>query len=342
MSKDEKLYLTKRKSTGTYYVGYFINGKLHWGTTKCSTKSEALEFLKTFNPRGEQPKKELLLSQMFETLVQLHGSSLRPATLSGYRAATEEFIRVLGDRLITLYNSQDIESFKQTLVSRNLTPASVNVRYRSVKSVFGYALRHEYIAKSPFSKTSAIKIARRTPQFLSKADLQKLLEKVTSPTMKDIFLFAALTGMRLAEIANLKSSSIDLKQNQILVANHESFTTKSSRERVIPIHPALIEMLKRRKARKTNSDYLFAKPSGYKLSDSYISHQFKHYLREAKLDERLHFHNLRSSFACYLVANNVSIFEVQQLLGHSSVSVTMAYASLTQSKLSESVSKIQL
>lgn len=342
MSKDEKLYLTKRKSSGRYFVGFFINGKLHWRTTKCATKSEALEFLKTFSPTVEQPKKELLLSQMFETFVQLHGSSLRSTTMRGYREATEEFIRVLGDRLLSLYTSQDIESFKQTLVSRNLTPSSVNVRYRSVKSVFGYALRHEYITKSPFSRTSAIKIARRTPQFLSKSDLQKLLEKVTSPTMRDIFLFAALTGMRLAEIANLKIPSIDLKQNQIVVANDESFTTKSGRERVIPIHPALIEMLKRRAARQNNTQYLFAKRSGYKISDSYISHQFKHYLREAKLDEHLHFHNLRSSFASYLIANNVSIFEVQQLLGHSSVMVTMAYASLTQSKLSESVSKIQM
>ena len=342
MSKDEKLYLTKRKSSQKWYVGYFVGGKLHWRSTKCATKSEALDYLKSFSPTVVQPKKEPLLSQMFETFVQLHGSSLRSSTMRGYREAVEEFIRVLGDKLITLYSSQDVELFKQTLVSRNLTPSSVNVRYRSIKSVFGYCVRHEYLPKSPFSKTSAIKIARRTPQFLSKSDLQKLLEKVTSPTMKDIFLFAALTGMRLAEIANLKFSSIDLKQNQIVVANDESFTTKSGRERVIPIHPIVLEILKRRETRKMNSEYLFAKHSGYKISESYISHQFKHFLREAKLDEGLHFHNLRSSFASYLIANNVSIFEVQQLLGHSSVAVTMAYVSLTQSKLSESVNKINL
>jgi site-specific recombinase XerD len=341
MSKDEKLYLTKRKSSGTWYIGFFVQGKLHWRTTRCETKSEALEFLKTFSPTIEQPKKELLLSQMFETFVQLHGSSLRSTTLRGYREAVEEFIRVLGDKLITLYNSQDVELFKQTLVSRNLTPSSVNVRYRSVKSIFGYALRHEFIMKSPFAKTSQVKMAQRTPLFLSKEDLNTLLEKITSPVLRDLFLFGALTGMRLSEICNLKWTSIEWEQNQIVVKNDEDFTTKSGRERVVPIHPLVLDALQRQHARNKNSEFVFSKNT-YRYSESYISHQFKHFVGEAKLDSRLHFHSLRHTMASLLIAADVSIFEVQKLLGHSSVGTTMIYSHLSKSKLEQSVSKVQL
>ena len=340
MSNQPRLYLTKR-SNGYYYVGYYDSGRLRWKTTSEKTKPEAIQFLKSFNPNPEEKKDEMKLSGLLELFSQLHGNSLRKRTLAGYKDAVNEFVRVLGDKLISLYTSQDIETYKQTLLSNRLAPSSVNIRYRSVKAVFGFALRHDHIIKSPFSKTSAIKIAQRTPLYLSKEDLQKLLEKVDHPLLKDLFLFGALTGMRLSEIVNLKWKSIDWKQSQIVVSNDDSFTTKSGKERVVPIHSLILELLKRKESRNGSGEYVFAKSSGYKLSESYVSHQFKHYIREAKLDKRFHFHSLRHTTASYLVNAGVSIYEVQKLLGHSSVSTTMIYSHLAQTTLSDSIDKIQ-
>ena len=340
MSAQRKLYLTKR-SNGYYYVGYFDNSRLRWKTTQQKTKPEALEFLKQFQPNTEPVKEEMTLSQLLDSFSQLHGASLRCRTLAGYEDSTKEFVRIIGDKLISQYTSADVETFKNTLLANKLTATTVNIRYRSVKAVFGFALRHEYLLRSPFARTSSIKTAQKTPMYLTKEDLHALLTKVKNSTLRDLFLFAALTGLRLAEITNLKWCSF--ANNQIVVKNDETFTTKSGKQRTVPCHPVVIEILKRREAQRRNSEYIFAKrSSGAKFSESYVSHQFKHYVTKAKLDSRLHFHSLRHTTASTLVNAGVSIYEVQKLLGHSSVSTTMVYSHLAESRLTESMNRLDL
>jgi site-specific recombinase XerD len=73
-----------------------------------------------------------------------------------------------------------------------------------------------------------------------------------------------------------------------------------------------------------------------------ISHRFKAYVRLAKLDERLHFHSLRHTFATWLVRAKVPIYDVQKLLGHSSIVVTQVYSHLEPGELYEAVEKISL
>jgi len=341
MSNDKKLYLTKR-SNGYYYVGYFDNNRLRWKTTQQKTKPEALDFLKSFSPKTEDNKEPLTLTSLFAIYTQLHGIALRAKTLALYDDAVTEFISIVGDKLLSTYTPQDIESYKQKLLSNKLAPTTVNIRYRAVKSVFGFAVTHEHLMKSPFAKTAFIKIAQRAPLYLTREDVQKLLAKVKNTTLKDLFLFAALTGMRLAEITNLKWSAIDFKTSQIVVKNDDSFTTKSGKERAVPIHSLVLEVLKRRAAHRKSAEYVFSKSSGYKLSESYVSHQFKFYVTKAQIDERLHFHSLRHTTASHLVNAGVSIYEVQKLLGHSSVATSMIYSHLAPSRLAESINKIEL
>jgi integrase len=57
------------------------------------------------------------------------------------------------------------------------------------------------------------------------------------------------------------------------------------------------------------------------IKAEWLTHRFKHYCKKAGLSE-LHFHNLRASFASWLVMSGVEIFAVSKLLGHSSVVIT--------------------
>ncbi len=64
--------------------------------------------------------------------------------------------------------------------------------------------------------------------------------------------------------------------------------------------------------------------------------------QKSGLPEDLHFHSRRHSFATFLVQAGVSLYEVQQLLGHSSISTTQIYAHLAASELHGAVNKIVL
>ena len=69
---------------------------------------------------------------------------------------------------------------------------------------------------------------------------------------------------------------------------------------------------------------------------------FKAYVIAAGLNDRLHFHSLRHTFATWLVQSGVGIYEVQKLMGHSSVAVTQVYAHLAPSELHSAEEKIAL
>jgi site-specific recombinase XerD len=68
----------------------------------------------------------------------------------------------------------------------------------------------------------------------------------------------------------------------------------------------------------------------------------RHHLRLAGPDERLHFHSLRHTFASWLVQDEVSLDEVQKLLGHSSIKVTDVYNHLQTEQLHSTVNRIEI
>jgi site-specific recombinase XerD len=88
-----------------------------------------------------------------------------------------------------------------------------------------------------------------------------------------------------------------------------------------------------------SSTNVFAR-SGNRLSQSYVEHKFKQYVRWAGLNDDLKFHSLRHTFATWVVQNGASIYEVQKLLGHSDIKTTQIYAHLMASELHSTVNRI--
>ena len=78
------------------------------------------------------------------------------------------------------------------------------------------------------------------------------------------------------------------------------------------------------------------------MTKEYISKNFKRYAVLAGLDDKVHFHSLRHSFASLLVQAGVSLYEVQRLLGHSSPTVTQVYSHLQPDQMHETVNKISI
>ena len=146
--------------------------------------------------------------------------------------------------------------------------------------------------------------------------------------------------MRLGELLNMKWSWIDLKQKQITVQCSESFTTKNKKERIIPLNCTLQLILSNQFPKVVSilkDEYVFSKLRGIKLNENFVSKQFKKSLRAAKLDEKIHFHTLRHSFASLLVQRGVSLYVVKELLGHEALSTTQIYSHLQQQNLRDAV-----
>ena len=207
-----------------------------------------------------------------------------------------------------------IESF-------NRTKHGAYLYNRILKAAFNRAIDWGYLENNPFKKVKLPKIPKNYPVFINETELIQIIEKVSDNTLKDLYKTAFYTGMRLGEIINLKWDAVDFSTRIITVKNDQSFTTKSKKERIIPMNDKLLNILKNMipKIISFEKNYVFKNVKGFKLNDSFVSKNFERAVRQTQLDEKIHFHTLRYSFASTLVQNGASLYEVKELLGHEDI-----------------------
>lgn len=336
------MYLVLNNKSSNYQLVYFRNGKRTTVSTGTAIKKEADKFLASFNPevKIEAPTKKtsIRLSSFIAEYINYVGNTFSEKYLS--KAVTPSFNRLqafLPDTLLEYITSKNIDQFISSVYAKSKFAASLY--HRTLKAAFNKAVIWNYIQKNPFNKIKSPKVVKSFPVYISEAELILILNKTDDQLLKDIFTTAFYTGMRLNEILNMKWDWIELKQRIITVKNSEDFKTKNKRERIIPIHnkvhSILINYLPLNK--KSINELIFYSKKGIKLNGDFISKQFKKAVRSVELNENIHFHSLRHSFASALVQRNVSLYAVKELLGHENIKTTQVYSHLQNQNLMRAV-----
>lgn len=83
--------------------------------------------------------------------------------------------------------------------------------------------------------------------------------------------------------------------------------------------------------------YVFCKLNGEKFTGDYVSKTFKQACKDAGMDDAIHFHTLRHSFASNLAQSRVSLYTIKELLGHSSIATTEIYSHLNMDSLKDAI-----
>jgi integrase/recombinase XerC len=234
-----------------------------------------------------------------------------------------------------------IRSWLASLKEADYTAKSINRKISSLKSLFKYLLRKELVVTSPMTGIVAPKIAKRLPQFVEQDQLQTLFQHVEFPDnwkgKTDRLLIQLLyeTGMRQSELIGLKERNVDGYQSQIKVLG------KGSKERLIPVQPALMKNMQGYIADKqglgvaVNHDILLVKENGSPLTPSVVYQTVRKYLSLITTIEKRSPHILRHSFATHLSNSGADINAVKELLGHSSLAATQVYTHTNIEKLKE-------
>lgn len=139
--------------------------------------------------------------------------------------------------------------------------------------------------------------------------------------------------MRIDQLLNMKWDWINFEQKFITIKNSEQFTTKGKKERIIPINQSVQQVLKSRIPIPFKNDFVFNRVSNVKLSENFISKSFKNSLSAAALNDDIHFHTLRHSFASALVQKGVSFYIVKDLPGHEDLRTSQIYSHLQKENL---------
>jgi len=280
-------------------------------------------------------------TQFVELFCSIRHASLRQTTIDRvYGPAFRSFLRICGDKRLDQYRLLDVEYFKSQR-SQHCSLTTVNIEFRTLRAAFGLAVMLGMIEKNPFASSTQLRVPERLPIHLSEEHFWEFISRVKEPLLRDLFTFAALTGLRQGEILSLRWSDVDLDQKVIFVANSASFSTKSGKCRTVPMNETVFRLLARLQASVHQPQHIFER-EGKVLTQSYVSHKFKRYVRAAGLSEALKFHSLRHTFATWLAKRAASLYEVQTLLGHSSAKTTQIYAHLSGSHMHATVRKIDL
>lgn len=183
-----------------------------------------------------------------------------------------------------------------------------------------------------------LKIPEGRLRWLTMVECRALLRAAAeshAPHLLDFILLALHTGMRRSEILRLENNNIDLDGKKIFL---ESSQTKNGRRRVIPLNEHALSAIRSRKqwndANGLIGNRLFLQRNGRPVVQ--INTAFKNAVRVAGIED-FRLHDLRHTFASWLVQSGVPLPEVRDLLGHSSIKQTERYAHLAPGHLQKAV-----
>ena len=330
-----------KRYNGIYYIIYESDGVTKWKSTKKKLKHEALQVLTEFEQYCKKEVPKITLGEFVNHFCSLQSNNLRKSTIERIcLPAFKAFERICGDKPLSAYTFYDVEHFKAVRL-QSCSPTTVNIAFRFLKGAFNSAVRWEFLRENPFLKSSQVRAPQQLPSYLTKEEFKQVLKRVIEPELRDLFLFAALTGMRMGEIINLQWTHLNFADRQILITSSDQFTTKTGKTRIVPMNTLVHSTLSHKLSSSQRCSYVFNR-AGLPFTREYVSKKFKRYIRQQGLNDGIHFHSLRHTFATWLVKEGVSIYEIQKLLGHSSVKVTEVYSHLAGSELHATVNRISL
>jgi integrase len=345
------MFLSKSQN-GVYYLWYTNEqGKRQKVSTRCRYKTDATNFLQAFKSEEHERAKRARnkpASVFFAEFLEYAKATFAFRTLNIYDATLKHFLALVGDLPLPSVTPKHFDAYKTERLkmlkrgsSETVGPVTVNIELRALRACFNTAFRWKFIPGNPFAGQKLLSVPEQAPVFFTRNDFQRLLSVIKENWLRQVVVFATLTGLRRGELLNLRWQDVDLQRRIIQVQSNPTFKTKQGRKRVLPLSDTAFYLLQSKHG-KDASEYVFTL-NGKPVFDEWLTHAFKKAVQEAKLEnQRLHLHSLRHTFATWLVQDGATLFEVQKLLGHSSSKVTEVYSHLQPEQMHSTVNRIEV
>ena len=231
------------------------------------------------------------------------------------------------------------------MTEQGLSPRSVQYARAILRKALNQAFRWGLVTKNAAALTDAPHVARPETPTLSPEQARQFLDAMRGERLEALYAVALALGLRQGEALGLRWQDIDLDAGTLRVAMtlqklpNQPYRlvepkTRLSR-RSLPLTPALVNQLRAHRSRQLAErlhagaewpgqewGLIFATATGGPLNNLSIIKQYKRHLQRANLPE-VRFHDLRHSCASLPVAQGVHPHVVMEMLGHSTITLTM-------------------
>ena len=222
---------------------------------------------------------------------------------------------------------------------------SVARKISVLRTFYRYLVREEVLETNPVARISLPKLERKYPTFLSRQEASKLVEapeSVAPLALRDRALLELMYagGLRVSEVVGIDVGDIHLADKHIQVLG------KGSKERqALMGDPALealnqyLEYGRTQLLNKKRTQALFLNRYGARLSVRSVQNLVRRYALKKGINQQVHPHTIRHSFATHLLDGGADLRVVQSLLGHESLSTTQIYTHMTTAETKKSYLK---
>ncbi len=288
--------------------------------------------------RNSISKYRLTFENVFYIWLEYKKSEIKISTYSTYRYNVTHYLfpklKELTLKKLEKYNFNELADE----LSKDLSPKKTRDVLCNLKSILSF-IEEEFDCKTNFKKIKGPKLVAKPTIILNDREIKKL-EKycLKLNTLRSIGIIICLnTGLRIGEICALKWENIDLDRREIYIKKtlQRVYSDKKLKKteiivdtpktqtsiRTIPISNKLYEVLIPLKNKYKNEDFLLTgnekgiEPKAYRDI-------FKDYLKKTKIKSHK-FHILRHTFATKCIENGMDIKSLSEILGHSSVEITL-------------------
>jgi integrase len=310
------------------------------------------------------------------TLASFINDEYRPWQQANNKRGDEEIDRIrkqflpkLGKKPLNEITPHAVEHWRTKRLESGIKPSTVNRQLASLKAALSKAVTWGLISEHPLANLKLLKVDNNpNPRFLTDDEETTLRDTLDTREkeyrlkresankwrqergynlmknistdeyydhLKPAVLLTLNTGLRIGELFSLRWSDIDLDNQNLTVAGSYS---KSGKTRQIPLNDEAAEVLQQWGSQSgQKSGLVFTGKSGDKLTD--IKKSWRAVLQDAGI-KSFRWHDLRHNFASKLVMASVDLNTVRELLGHSTITMTLRYAHLAPEHMADAVAKI--
>lgn len=286
-----------------------------------------------------------LITEEFENFL-INDKGVSECTAISYIRDISRFALFLENDGIDIVSAtrNNILTYILSMHSEGRANASVMRTVASLKCLYSFLLSKNVIEKNPAIDITPPKKENKSPQFLSREEVENLLESPDLSTLrglrdKAIFEIMYASGLKVSEIISLTLSDIDTDIGFVRCS-------KGKNMRIVPLGKPAVNAVKnyivaaRPSMAKPDETSLFVSCiGGTAMSRQGLWKLIKEYAKKAGIKMTVTPHTLRHSFAIHLMENGADLISLQEMLGHKDASTTQMYAKMFHGRLREVYNK---
>ena len=268
-------------------------------------------------------------------------------TAKAYYSDVMSYLLWLDDTSCLTVNFAKVREYLYFIQKFNYKKTTLARKIASIRTFYKYLYRERLVDTNPTTNLSAPKRPKSLPKFLTKEEVEKIMNgiKIDTPAgyrNRTILELLWATGMRISELSGLNFGDLNLENNEITVFG------KGAKERIVLISDKAKEYLESyiNTARPlvakgfplepiTDSTPVFINNTGYRLQNKTVRNVINSVVESIELPKHVTPHMLRHSVATHLIENGADLRVVQELLGHASISNTQIYTHVSTKHLQD-------